>query len=92
MMGTSHKLNAKENTTVMAFLMTENLKTATERGFKGILGVNTNLSARSMMENIFGFTPLSETQINQYVDKYGNQPFAASPESHKAFVMYKKFK
>ena len=72
MMGTSDKLNAKENIAVMAFLAAENIKIATERHFKGILGVNTNLLTRNMTESLFGYVPMSKIQINQYVDKYGN--------------------
>lgn len=42
MMATASKLTAQQNISVMQFMEAEVLRTATSRGFKGILTTNTS--------------------------------------------------
>lgn len=92
MMGTSEKLNTRQNIAVMAFMENEVIKLATTKGFKGIVTVNTNPLAQQFGETVFGYQTVSDIRVNKYVDRSGHRPFGMAPDTQKVLVMYKDLK
>lgn len=92
MMGTAEHLSARDNIGVMAFMETEVLKMATNKGYKGIITTNTNPLTQQFGESVFGYEKLYTTTVNKYVDANGNRPFADAPDTQTAIVMYKNLR
>uniref|UniRef100_A0A6M2DYW7 Putative non-ribosomal peptide synthetase/alpha-aminoadipate reductase n=1 Tax=Xenopsylla cheopis TaxID=163159 RepID=A0A6M2DYW7_XENCH len=89
MMATASKLTAQQNISVMQFMEAEVLRTATSRGFKGILTTNTSPLTQQLGTDVYGYTVMTDYQVNQYVAPDGSKPFGAAPDSQRAAVSWK---
>lgn len=92
MMGTAEGLKAKDNIAIMAFMESEIIKIAKEKGFEGILTTNTNPLTVQFGETVFEYETAADIHVNQYVDASGKRPFGKAPDSTKAVVMFKELK
>lgn len=90
MLGTAENLKAKDNIAIIAFMETEIIRMAKEKGFEGILTTNTNPLTTQFGETVFGYETIAEIQVNSYVDSNGKRPFEKAPDSTKAVVMFKE--
>lgn len=92
MMGTAANLSARDNIGVMAFMESECIKLATQRGFKGIISTNTNPITQQFGESVFGYQTIAEYQMSEYTDRDGIRPFAKASDNQKVVIMYKNLK
>lgn len=90
MLGTAENLKAKDNIAIIAFMESEIIRIAKEKGYEGILTTNTNPLTAQFGESVFGYETVDEVQVNKYVDENGKCPFAKAPNSTKAVVMFKE--
>lgn len=92
MMGTSEDLSPRDNIGVMAFMESEIIKVAQERGYTGFFTTNSNPLTMQIGQSVFGYETLKEVFIKKYEDKNGHYPFGQAPQTQKVIVMYKSLK
>nr|QNH91384.1 ebony [Harmonia axyridis] len=89
MMGTHSSLTSRENILVIQFMEEEVYKLAKNKGFEGILTVNTSPLTQQLGRDVFKYEVLQDYQVNQYVAPDNTKPFGLAPDSQRALIQWK---
>ncbi|PSN51264.1 hypothetical protein C0J52_11788 [Blattella germanica] len=89
MMATHPDLSYQNNVEVIHSMENEVLNLAKRRGFTGIFATNTNPLTQQLGTDIYGYEPLIDYQVNQYVAPNGTQPFKDAPDDQRAVCAWR---